>query len=162
VTLAAGESRIQSLHLKRIAAMVQRVLSGVAVGLVFLGAAFSQEPVKVEVHFETKHVPPGLKAGDRVNLVRLNSSTVIKGKELYNTTPVANDLEVISVTPMEKPKEPYLAVKVELGATKEQAEKIERLKKATVAISTTDGQGVVVTRRVPVPLRLEMTQPGKK
>ena len=63
--------------------------------------------------------------------------------------------EVVSVKREEKPKDPEKAVRVELRVTKEQAEKIEKLKASEVSIAGTDDKGNRFVKKGPVPLRLE-------
>ena len=55
---------------------------------------------------------------------------------------VVQEVEVASITKVEKPKSPEEAIKVEVRATKEQAEKIERFKKqmVTTVVRTPGGR----------------------
>jgi hypothetical protein len=122
------------------------------------------EKVKVEVAFAAEHVPADLKAGARVDLLRVDGKTAASGKVLYRTAAVVPNVEVASVTrAAEKPKEPEQAVKVELLATKEQAALIEKAKRTLVTVVETRPGAPPQTKRRPVTLRLEPAkQPDKK
>lgn len=112
--------------------------------------------VKVEVHLSAEHAPETIKAKTRADLVYVQSSTKInKGKVvLYNTRPLAMDVEVVSVKREKKPADPARAVLVELRVTNEQATKIEKMKALLVTVVERE-DGKVVTRKRPVTLRLE-------
>jgi hypothetical protein len=115
---------------------------------------------KVEAYLAAEHVPAGLKAGTRVDLVQVTGKSVTPaGKVSYSTTGLVQDIEDVSVTMVEQPKAPEQAVKVELKVTKEQAAVIERAKArlVTVTVATSDGQ--TKTERKSIPLRLELTRP---
>jgi hypothetical protein len=141
-------------------------------GLVFValcsasGAAAGQgaeEKTKVEVAFAAEHVPADLKAGARVDLLRVDGKTAAGRMVLYRTAVVVPNVEVASVTRAEKPKEPEQAVKVELLATKEQAALIEKAKRALVTVVENRPGAPPETKRRPVTLRLEpANQPDKK
>lgn len=128
-----------------------------------IAARGQDETTKVEVSCAAEHVPDGLKAGARVDLMQVVGKSVTStGKVSYSTNGVAQDIEVVSVTKVEKPKVPDQAVKVELRVTKAQAVVIERVKArlVTVTEATSDGQSKTVTK--PVPLRLQPTKAEKK
>jgi hypothetical protein len=131
------------------------------------GAAAGQgaeEKTKVEVSLASEHVPADLKAGARVDLLRVDGKTAAGRVVLYRTTTVVPNIEVASVTrAAEKPKEPEQAVKVELLATKEQAALIEKAKRTLVTVVETRPGAPPETKRRPVTLRLEPAQhPDKK
>src|SRR5262249_20941019 len=113
----------------------------------------AEPPATVKVYLAAEHAPEGLKAGSKANLVMVTGSTKVKGrKPFYKTSPVADGVEVVSVKRDKKPESPDKAVLVELKATKDQAAKIEKVKAAIVTIVEAGG----VTRKAPVPLRLEL------
>ncbi len=115
--------------------------------------------VKVEVHLAAEHAPEALKAGSRADLRMVMGSTKTKtGKVTYSTRPLADGVEVVSVKREQKPADPDKAVLVELRATKPQAEKIEKVKAHLVTVVESDG-GKPVSRKRPVPLRLELAKP---
>jgi hypothetical protein len=117
--------------------------------------------VKVEVHLSADHAPEAIKANSRADLVYVQSSAkTSKGKVLYNTRPVARDVEVVSVKREKKPADPARAVRVELRVTKEQAAKIEKMKTLVVTVVETEG-GKSVTKKRPVTLRLEPARRAK-
>src|SRR5262249_40384561 len=106
-----------------------RSLLCVFVATVCVGTVAAQDRVKLEGAFASEHVPNGVKAGDRVDLVVVLSATTTKtGLASYSTRPVVQKVEVASVTKVEKPKTPEEAVKVELWLTKDDAARVERLK----------------------------------
>lgn len=138
-----------------------------AVALVLLAmlgfAVRAGETTTVEIYCATENVPDGLKVGSRVDLMRVDGKTVTPaGKVSYTTTSLAQDIEVVSAKAMEKPKSPYLAVKVELRVTKAQAMLIERTKARFVTVTEATSDGQTKTERRPVPLRLELTGSEKK
>jgi hypothetical protein len=128
--------------------------------LTVCGAAVrADETATVEVYCASEHVPGGLKAGTRVDLMRVDGKSVTpSGKVSYSTTGLAQDIEVVSVTAMEKPKVPERAVKVELRVTKAQAAVIERAKARLVTVTEATSDGKTKTERRPVLLRLEPTK----
>jgi hypothetical protein len=123
----------------------------------------ADETTTVVVYFASEHVPVGLKAGTRVDLMRVEGKSVTpSGKVSYTTNGLAQDIEVVSVTTVEKPKVPEQAVKVELRVTKADAATIEKAKARLVTVTEATSDGQTKTERRPVPLRLEPTKPGKK
>ena len=121
------------------------------------------ETTTVEVYFASEHVPVGLKAGSRVDLMRVDGKSVTpSGKVSYTTTRLAQDIEVVSVTKVEKPKGPEQAVKVELRVTKAHAATIETAKARLVTVTETTSDGQTKTERRRVPLRLELAKPKQK
>ena len=128
-----------------------------------IAARGQDEITRVEVSCAAEHVPDGLKAGSRVDLMRVDGKSVTpSGKVSYTTTRLAQDIEVVSVTKVKKPKVPEQAVKVVLRVTRAQAAAIERAKArlVTVTQATSDGQSKTV--RKPVPLRLQLTKGEKE
>jgi hypothetical protein len=124
-----------------------------------LTAQGADETTKVEVYCASEHVPDGLKADARVDLMQVLGKTVTAtGKVSYTMTGVAQDIEVVSVNSVEKPKTPEQAVKVELRVTKAQAGPIERAKARVVTVTEATSDGQTKTEKKPVPLRLEPTQ----
>lgn len=111
----------------------------------------------VTVYLAAEHAPDGLKAGLRANLVMVTGSARTGKKVIYMTKPVAEGVEVVSVKREKKPASPDKAVLVELKATKDQADKIEKVKAAIVTITEPGG----TVRKGPVPLRLELPKAGK-
>jgi hypothetical protein len=119
--------------------------------------------VAVDILFATEHVPAGLKPGVKVVLSVVSGKTVTKkGVVAYNLRTVASDLEVVSVTAVEKPKGPEQAVKVQLRVAKPMAARIERLKAQTVKTATSTPGGPPILEEKPVTLRLELPPPPKK
>jgi hypothetical protein len=117
--------------------------------------------VKVEIHLSAEHAPKGLKAGDRADLSYVVSSVKTKsGKAIYNTKPLAEGVEVVAVKRQEKPADPAKAVLVELNITKAQADKIDKVKATGVDVVESDN-GKPVTKKRPIPLRLELLKPKK-
>src|SRR5262245_21934541 len=95
----------------------------------------NDEKPKVEVALAAQHVPDGLKAGSRADLVMVVSTTVTAtGLATVRTAPLAAGTEVLSVKREEKPADPLKAVLLELGVTKEQAAKIEKAKLHMVSV----------------------------
>jgi hypothetical protein len=118
--------------------------------------------VKVEIHLSAEHAPEGLKAGARANLRFVTSSTRTKtGRAVHSTRPLVDDVEVAAVKREEKPADPARAVLVELSVTKAQAEKVEKAKEQVVTVVESEG-GKVVTKKRPIPLRLELAKPAKQ
>jgi hypothetical protein len=138
----------------------------VALALLAVGgiaARGQDQTTKVEVSCAAEHVPDGLKAGARVDLMQVIGKSVTRtGKVSYSTSGLAQDIEVVSVTKVKKPKVPEQAVKVVLRVTRAQAAAIERAKArlVTVTQATSDGQSKTV--RKPVPLRLQLTKGEKE
>jgi hypothetical protein len=133
--------------------------------LVAAGLAQDKVPerTKVEPSLAAEHVPNGLKAGTRVDLNMVTATTIrANGFVAYSTTALAPDVEVTSVTKLEKPKAPEEAVKVELLVTKEQAARIEKAKAQLVTVVERVPGGKPKTTQKSVPLRLEVPKPDKK
>jgi hypothetical protein len=127
--------------------------------LVLNGAATGQEKATIEVYFATEHVSESLKAGAQVDLKRVSGKTVTpNGKVTYSTDTLASNIEVASITIVEKPKSPEQAVKVELRVTKDQAAKIERAKTQLVTTMETAADGRVESKKKPITFRLEQTK----
>jgi hypothetical protein len=123
----------------------------------------ADETTTVEVYFASEHVPVGLKAGCRVDLMRVDGKSITpSGKVSYSTSGLAQNIEVVSVTTLEKPKGREQAVKVELRVTKAQAAMIERAKARLVTVTETTSDGQTKTERRRVPLRLELAKPKQK
>jgi hypothetical protein len=75
----------------------------------------ADDKVNVEVWLATEHVPKDLKAGMMVDLSWVRGKTQTSGGVVsYSTSVVTRGCEVVSVTHVEKPKEPEQAVKVEI------------------------------------------------
>jgi hypothetical protein len=125
-------------------------------------AARADETTTLDVYFATEHVPAGLKAGNRVDLMKVMGKTVTPaGKVSYTTNPLADNIEVVSVTMVPNPKTPEEAVKVELRVIKGQAAAIQTAmtKLVTVTEATSDGKTKTVSK--PIPLRLEPAKAQK-
>jgi hypothetical protein len=119
--------------------------------------------VKVELQLPAKAVPAALKAGDRVDLkVVLSRSVTPTGKVSVRTRSLVDNLEVVSVKRQEKPADPATAVAVVLRGTKEQADKINKLKATTVTVVERGKDGKPVTTMRPVPLFLELVKPKEE
>jgi hypothetical protein len=115
------------------------------------------------VYCAAEHVPDGLKPGARVDLMQVVGKTVTpSGKVSYSMSGLAQGIEVVSVTTVEKPKVPDQAVKVELRVTKFQAAVIERAKARLVTVIEATSGGQTKRERKPIPLRLEPTKAEKK
>jgi uncharacterized protein (TIGR03067 family) len=113
-----------------------------------------EDKVKVQVSFSAQHVPAELKAGSRADLVMVVSMMIApSGLTNMRTAPVAAATEVVSVKREETSADPLKAVQVELRVTKEQAEKIEKIKERRVKVRE---RGSGVLKEVPIPLRLEL------
>src|SRR5262249_43557863 len=118
--------------------------------------------VKVEVHLSAEHAPEAIKVKSRVDLVYVKSAIKTRtGKAKYMTAPLAKDAEVASIKREKNPADPAKAVRVELLVTKEQAARIEKMKKRVVTVVESEG-GKAVTKKRPVPLRLELAKPKQK
>lgn len=117
----------------------------------------------VEVFLSTEHSPAGLKAADKVILMRVNGKSVTrKGKVAYTCAVVVPEAMVVGVVNVEKPMEPEQAVKVKLQTTKEQAALVERVKVQFVDTYETTGDGRSEMKKTPVTLRLEFSKSDKK
>jgi hypothetical protein len=136
------------------------------VAMVGLGRAEDKKAddrVKVEILLATEHLPDGLKEGTRVDLKMVTGKTVApRGLTLYNTSLVAADVEVASVTTVEKPETPEAAVKVQLLVPKDLAEKVEKIRDKKVTVVESQGNGTVERKQKPVTLRLELPKSDKK
>jgi hypothetical protein len=148
--------------------MIRLLLAGI-IGLVAtVGLVPAQDPkaddrVKVEVLLATEHVPQGLKAGTRVNLKMVTGKTVgPKGRAVYATGLVAEDVEIASVAPVDKPANPEAAVRVYLLVAKDVAKKVEKIGDHLVTVVDRQGDGSVERKKKPVTLRLEPREPDKK
>jgi hypothetical protein len=121
-----------------------------------------EERVKVEVYLSAEHAPEGLKAGARADLVMVLGKTMTKDGKLvsYRIAPLAGGAEVVSVKREEKPANPARAVRAELRVTKQQTARIETAKGRLVTVVESEG-GKPVTKKRPVPLRLELVKPMK-
>jgi hypothetical protein len=119
--------------------------------------------VQVKLQLPAKAVPAALKAGDRVDLkVVLSRSTTPTGKVNVRSRSLVDNLEVVSVKREEKPADPARAVAVVLRGTKEQADKVNKLKATTVTVRAKDEHGKAVPTKRPVPLFLELVKPKKE
>jgi hypothetical protein len=128
-----------------------------------VGSRGADKTTKVEVYCAAEHVPKGLKAGARVDLMQVVGKSVTRsGKVSYSTTGLAKDIDVVSVTKVKKPKVPEQAVKVGLRVSKAQAAVIERAKARLVTVTERTSDGQTKTERKPIPLRLEPTKVKKK
>jgi Tfp pilus assembly ATPase PilU len=146
--------------------MTRLLLAGIglvaAVGLVPTQAK-ADDRVKVDVLLATEHVPEGLKAGNRVDLKMVMGKTVTpNGVTAYTTSPVVANVEVASVTPVEKPAAPEAAVRVQLLVPKDLAEKVEKTRDRLVTVFEAKGDGTTERKMKPVILRLDMAKPDKK
>lgn len=134
------------------------------VAIVILSSATSQEKadeaqVTVAVHLSAEHAPEGLKMGVRADLMMvLGSVKAKKGKAMYQTKLLVSGATVVSIKREEKPVDPTRAVAVELSVPKAQAEKIEKAKTGFVDVVEFEG-GKAVTKKRPIPLRLELPKP---
>ncbi len=148
--------------------MWRRTISTVLVFAMLCGGTFAQEKavpgkVKVAIQLAAEHAPEAVKANNRANLMFVVSSVKSRtGKVVYSTKRVFDGVEVVSVKREAKPADPEKAVFVELQVTREQAEKIEKLKSQFVTISGTDDSGKRFTKMRPVPLRLEPASRSKE
>jgi hypothetical protein len=84
--------------------------------------------VKVELTVAAEHVSKDLKAGAKVDLERVTAKIGSGRSTDYPTTTIFRDLEVASVTTVEKPGDVGAAVTVELKVTGDQANRIKELK----------------------------------
>jgi hypothetical protein len=147
--------------------MTRLLLAGIGlVATVGLGPAQGRKAddrVKVEVLLATEHVPKDLKAGTRVDLKMVTGKTVgPNGLTVYRASLVAADLEVASVTRVEKPATPEVAVRVQLLVAKDTAAKVEKTRDHIVTVVERQGDGSVVRKMIPVTLRLELPKADKK
>ncbi len=121
------------------------------------------EKAKVEIFLATEHVPAGLKAGAIVNLHSVSGKVVTRrGQVHYTTNLITKGCEVVSSTPIDKPKDSEQAVKVELRVTIYQSSLIEATKKRLVTVIETTSGRKKETVQKPVTLRLEMPPAEKK
>lgn len=126
-------------------------------------ARAEEEKTTVEVFFAVEYVPAGLKPGARVDLQHVTGRSMTRdGKVALSTSVVTQDLEVVSVTPVEKPQSPQQAIKVTLTATKAQAAKIERFKTILVTAMERLPNGQTETKKVPLTFCLELSKGEKK
>jgi hypothetical protein len=141
---------------KGVFAMFKRFVVALAAVTVCGLAARADDTTTLDVYFATEHVPVGLKAGNRVDLMKVMGKTVTPaGKVNYTAGGLAQNLEVVSVAPVPNPKTPEEAVKVELRVTNTQAKAIQAVmaKLVSVTEATSDGQTKTVSKAIP--LRLE-------
>jgi hypothetical protein len=90
--------------------------SGGAAGAPVTGA---DEKTTVEMYFGAEYLPEGLKPGAKVDLQVVKGKTATPtGIVSYSTFVLVTNIEVVSLTPMEKPPVPEQAFKVELRETK--------------------------------------------
>jgi hypothetical protein len=123
----------------------------------------ADDRVKVDVLLSEENVPKGLKAGNRVDLKMVTGKSITpKGVVSLNTVPVAPDLEVASVTNVEKPATPLAAVKVQLLVPKDLAAKVEKTRDRMVSVVERTKDGGVVRKMIPVILRLELRKADEK
>jgi hypothetical protein len=111
---------------------LKQCLIAVTAAAAYLSQAPGQEKaqeakVKVEVHLSSEHAPMALKAGARTDLKMVLPSTKTASKVGYETNPLADSVEVVSVKREEKPADPDKVVRVGLRATKVKAEQIEKV-----------------------------------
>ncbi len=147
--------------------MTRLLLAGVglvaAAGLAPAQDKKADDRVKVEVLLAAEHVPQGLKAGARADLKRVMSKIVApNGLTAYRTALVAADVEVVSVTPVDKPATPEAAVRVQLLVAKELAERVEKARGRMVTVVERRGDGGVERKTKPATLRLELPKPDKE
>ena len=126
------------------------------------GFAAADEKKTVEVFFAAENVPEGLKVGNKVDVKAITGKTVTAtGVASLTTMNVVQNVEVASITKVEKPKSLEEAIKVEVRATKDQAEKIEQFKKKMVTTVVRTPGGSPEQKRMPIPLRLELSKSEK-
>jgi hypothetical protein len=139
-----------------------RFIAGVILAIT-ASVAVADDKTTVEVFFAAENVPEGLKVGDKVDLKAITGKSVTgTGVTSLTTMNVVQNIEVASIAKVEKPKSPEEALKVEVRATKEQAEKIERFKKQMVTTVVRNPGGAPEQKRMPIPLRLELSKGEKK
>lgn len=120
-------------------------------------ATHADDNVTVQIFLAKEHAPVNLKPGDKVNLSRVNGKTsTAGGKVSYITAVLVSEAKVTAVETIAQPASPEQAVKVELAVTKTQAATIERVKKQLVTVREANSNGTVETKKIPVPLRLEL------
>ena len=120
------------------------------------------DPVKIEVFFSKEHVPADLKAGEKVDLKRIDTARISgDGTMRYTMTTLAEGIEVLSVTKEEKPRETWLAMSVQFRVTKEQAELITQTKSTLIPFTSKGPDGKRVTKQRPVPMRIERKKEAK-
>lgn len=142
--------------------MPTRIVSAVVLMTLCGVAARADEAVTIELYCASEHVPDGLKAGVRIDLMQVVGKTVTGGgKVSYSMTGVVGDVAVVSVKSVQKPKTPEQAVKVELRVTKAQAAVIEKAKVRLVNVTVATSDGDVKTERRTIPFRLELIKPKK-
>jgi hypothetical protein len=147
--------------------MTRLLLAGIGLIAAF-GFATAQDKkeddrVKVEVLLATEHVPEGLKAGTRVNLMMVTGKTVTpKGQVAYTTGAVALDIEIASVEKVDKPATPEAAVKVNLLMPKDTSAKVEKARDQMVMTFERQADGTIVRKMKPITLRLELPKADKK
>ena len=147
--------------------MTRLMLAGIGLvattGLALAQDKVTDDRVKVEVLLATEHVPKDLKVGTRLDLKMVTGKTVgPRGLTLYTAPLVAADVEVASVTPVDKPATPEAAVRVQLLVPKDMAEKVEKTRDRMVTVVERLGNGGVERKMKPVTLRLELPKPDKK
>ena len=147
--------------------MTRMLLAGIGlvatIGLTLAQDKKADDRVKVEVFLATEHVPKGLKAGTRADLMMVAGKTVApNGATAYTTTPVAADVEVASVANVDKPATPEAAVRVQLLVAKDMAEKVEKTRDRMVTVVEKQADGSVASKKKPVILRLELPKADKK
>lgn len=121
------------------------------------------EKVPVAVHCALESVPEGLKAGAKVHLKHVTGKTVTgTGRVSINTAVLVPDIEVASITRLEKPEAPDQAVKVEFRVTKDEATRIERAKAQRVRVVERNADGSFEQKTRPLTFRLELAQVEKK
>lgn len=118
---------------------------------------------KVEISLASEHTPEKLKAGDRVDLKRVDGKIATKnGLVRYTMATVVKNAEVVSVTAIEKPKSPEEAFKVVLQVPEKQAPYVEKMKSALITVfESKPGGGKGEMKKKPVILRLELSNPNK-
>lgn len=119
----------------------------------------NNEKATIEVFLAAEHVPPGLKAGAKANLLIVTGKAIApNGKVAYSTSTLAPAVEVASIAKVEKPKSPEQVIKVELRVAKDQAAKIGRAASQLVdTVESTPG-AQPERKQKPVTLRLELVK----
>lgn len=117
----------------------------------------SEDTVTVELFFAKEHVPSDLKSGSHVHLLAVKGKSVTStGKTTYMTSVLARNLEVESVTNIEKPKSEEAAVKVVFNVSKEIAIKIVKAKEQLVTVYETSSDGQKKMEKRHLTFRLEL------
>jgi hypothetical protein len=147
--------------------MTRLLLAGIGLaamaGLVMAQDKKVDDHVKVEIFLATEHVPKDVKAKTRVDLKMVTGKTVApNGFTVYRASLVAANVEVASVTAVEKPVTPEGAMRVELLVDKGLASKIEKTRDHMVTVRERLGNGTSVRNTKPVTLRLELSTADKK